>query len=61
MEGAMHRFQVMYETNGEKKWTQVGAYSDVGARMKVEADHPERKVISVLMDMPAERPPRPIQ
>jgi len=57
----MHRFQVMYETNGEKKWTQVGACSDVGARMKVEADHPERKVISVLMDMPAERPPRPIQ
>ena len=57
----MHRFQVMYEANGEKKWTMVWACSDVSARMKVEADHPERKVISVLMDMPAEPPPRPIR
>jgi len=57
----MHRFQVTYETNGEKKWTQVGACSDVGARMKVEADHTERKVISVLMDMPANPPSRPVR
>ena len=57
----MHRFQVMYETNGEKQWITVWACSDVGARMKVEADHTERKVISVLMDMPANPPSRRVR
>jgi len=50
----MHRSRVMYETNGEKKWTTVWACSDVSARMKVEAERPERKLISVLIQ-PDER------
>ena len=60
-ESAMHRFQVMYEANGETKRTLVWACSDVSARMKVEAEHPERKVISVMIDTPAEPPPRPVR
>lgn len=54
MESVMHRSRVMYETNGEKKWTTVWACSDVSARMKVEAERPERKLISVLIQ-PDER------